>query len=284
MAPPAYQGIGGHEDYPWGQPTYGLPFPDDDMNTVTNPYITQPGIGHLDPDGNVSFDNNFYAGIIMMQAPVGTGRTPQASLNNIDNFMPNGNGPQGHTHDNIPRGSAANEQMQNLFASSFPMANNNPPGIPNPAEEGQDESEYVAVARTPHVSKRTRKPPTPNPSSEEWERRKLEIQSLYYFGNHTLEYTRAEMEKNGFHAQSVTAPSLRAGSIILTLHNFAERGCIKKGLDIGAGQHTKMAKTVETPGENHPLKNQRSGPEEKLQALQARKPSNQTILAIPLWL
>jgi len=283
MAPPAYQGIGGHEDYPWGQLAYGLSFPEDDMNAVTNPYITPPGIGHMDPDGNTSFDNNFYAGI-MMQPPVGTGRTPQASPNNIDNFMPNGNGSQGHTHANTPRGFAADEGIQNLFAPSFPMANNNiepqhPPSIPILAEEGQDDSEYVTVARTP---KRTRKPPSPNPSSEEWERRKLEIQSLYYFGNHTLEDTRTEMENNGFYAKSVAAPPLRLESIMLTLHNFTERGCTKKGSAIGAGRHMNMAKTVETPGENLPLKPQRSGLEEKLQALQARKSSNQTIPTIPL--
>jgi hypothetical protein len=249
--------------------------------------MMQPGIGHLDPDGNTSFDNNFYASVIMTQAPGGMGRTPQAPANNIDNFMANGNGSQGHTHANIPRGSVAMEQIQTLFAPPFPMADNNiepqhPPGNPILAEEGQDESEYVTVARTPHVSKRARKPPSPNPSPEEWERRKLEIHSLY-FGKHTLEDTRTEMKDKGFDAESVTAPSLRPESIILTLHNFTERGCIKKNSAIGAGKHMNMAKAVETPGEKLPLKNRRSGLEEKLQALQARKSPDRTILVIPLW-
>jgi Clr5 domain len=217
MEPHTYQGTGYIEDDSWSQPIYDPPFPGVNMTTFPNPFILQPGMVRLDPDGNPSFDNSFFAShhaSDLMQPPGGISRTAQESQHNINNFISNGNRSQQHTHTNasIPRNSLPTDQLQNLFAPSFPMADNdNEPQQPldnaTLVEEDLDESEYVTTPRTPHVSKRARKPLIPNPSPEEWERSKPEIQSLY-FGNHTLKDTKTEMERRGFHAESVTVLSL----------------------------------------------------------------------------
>jgi hypothetical protein len=249
---PADQGTGDSEDNPWTELTYGL-FPEDDIATSADPYLIQSEISLLDYDGNFSFDilNN----TLIMQAPVGMDGTPQASSNNINNVVANANDSRGHTYANTPRGGVAMEQIQTILPP-FQVADGNIEpqhllGNPILAEKGQDEPEYVTDTKTPHVSKRARK--NPSPSSEEWQKWKPEIHSLYMVDNYTLEVTRAKMATKGFYAESVTVLSLHPESIMLTLHKCKERGCTKRGSKTGAGERMNMIMTVETPEGNFPL-------------------------------
>jgi hypothetical protein len=244
MAPPADRATGDPEENHWID---DFLIPEDDIATFNNPYMTQLEIGLpdlLSPDGIDSFDN-FLADMVMTQAPIGMGGTPLASSNHINNPVANGDGFRGHPYVNTPRGDVAMEEIQNLLDPSFPMADSNiePQNIlhsPILTENGQDEPAYVTDAGTRHVSKRARK--SSSPSSDEWQRWKPVIHSLYIDNSYTLKATIREMAvEKGFDAESVTGLPLLPKSIILTLHNCTESRCTKESSESGAGENMSMA-------------------------------------------
>jgi hypothetical protein len=216
MAPPADQGTGGREDSLWMQPVNGLLDPENDIAIFTNPYMMQPENGFWNLEDNFNFDDIF-TNRFMMEAAVGMDGTPRTSSDHINDLVANGSDSRGYsrgyTYANTPRGDMAMEEIQALFTPPFQVADSNIEsqhlrGNTTLAEKGQDEPEYVTDARTPQVTKHA--PRNSTLSSEEWQKWKPEIYSLYFNG-YTLEATRAEMEKKGFYAASVTLPFFSLG-------------------------------------------------------------------------
>ena len=237
MAPLADQGMGEREGNPWMQPVIGLqdpeggiPFfanpdtiqpenslrgPENDIAFFTNPDMIQPEYDFWTPMNNAIFDE-ILTNMSVTQEPVGGNWNLRTSSNTINNVVANGSDSQSYTYASIPRGDVAIDGIKALATPSFQVADSD---IEHQhlqsntilAEEGQDEPEYVMHGRTPQVTKRARK--NSGPSSEEWQRRKLEIHKLYVVENCSLRLTMKEMAGKGFHAESVTLPAFSLGII-----------------------------------------------------------------------
>jgi hypothetical protein len=215
MAPPADQGTRDRESNPWAQPANGLQDLEGDIAFFANPDMIQLEYDLWNPMDNPIFDE-ILTNMPAMQEPAGGNWTLGTSSNNINNVVANGSDPQIYTYASIPRGDVAIEGIKTLATPSFQVADSN---IEHQhfqsntilAKEGHDEPEYVTHARTPQVPKRARK--NSGPSSEEWQRRKPEIYSLYVENNYTLKLTIEEMARNGFYAESVTLPVFPPGII-----------------------------------------------------------------------
>jgi hypothetical protein len=183
---PDHQGAGDHEDVSWMQPAIHL---EDDIFMLTNPCEKQAENGLWNPRSYFNVNDNFPS-VLMNQPAAGRDWTPQTPLNHINNPTANWADPGWYT----PR-----------FIHPFPVPDSNiepqhPPNMSLP-EGGQDEPEYTHAGMA-HVTKRARI--NSGLSSEEWEKWKPEIKSLYFRLGSTLEDTRTEMANKGFHAGSVT--------------------------------------------------------------------------------
>lgn len=208
MALHADRGTGGHGDNSWTQPANGFWDPKDDTTVFADPNLMQLGNDLWSLENDTNFDGNF-ANSFTMQAEVGADEASPKFPNHINNLVANGNDPRGYSDANIPRGDVAMEQIQALVTPVFQVADSNLGsqhlwGNEILAEEGQDEPVYVTHTNTPHVTKVSRK--NCGPRSDEWQKRKSEIYSLYVVDNYTLEVTRKKMAEKGFYAESVAPP------------------------------------------------------------------------------
>jgi len=203
MAVPANPRTGDREDDLWMQPASGVLDPEDDITMFTHPYTMQADNVSWNPEDYINWSNDVPANISMIQPACERDGTAQSSSNHINTLAANGSDSGGYVN-KTPRGGGAEEQMQALFTTTFPTDSDiEPQYLPGNtilAEKDQEEPEYITYARTPHVAKRARG--NSGPSSQEWQKWKREIYNLYV--SNTLEVTREEMAKKGFHAGSVT--------------------------------------------------------------------------------
>ncbi|KAH9221717.1 hypothetical protein DL95DRAFT_511563 [Leptodontidium sp. 2 PMI_412] len=178
MDPTDHQGAGDHENISWMSTGFYLPGPGDES-------FMQPENGDWNLGSYVNL-NDLFPSVMMNEPAAGRDWTAQAPSNHINNLTANGVDPRSYTPRYIPPFpvSDSNIELQN------------PPNMILP-EGGEEETEYTHV-EIPHVRNSVRT--NSALSSEEWERRKPELEILYFQPGSTLEDTRAKMAKRGFYA------------------------------------------------------------------------------------